>query len=214
MNFKTISAIAVAACAFAAPLTSQAKELKIATVKMNEVFEAYWKTNQIQKELNVLRTRIQKEDEDRIVKLREIEKQLIDLRKKLEDPLLNEKNKKEMLEGFNRLSQDGIAAERERRDWLERRNRALSEQMGEKMKVIMESIQLEINKQSKGEYDLVMDSSALAVTQTKFLLYSDAKFDITKNVVEGLNKDAPEEFKKAADAGQPADVPVVPGTDK
>jgi Skp family chaperone for outer membrane proteins len=61
---------------FAAPTPASAvpapAALKIATVDMQELFKQYYRTNEAQKQINVDRANIQKDNNERLAKIREI----------------------------------------------------------------------------------------------------------------------------------------------
>ena len=85
------------ATAFAAALVTSAAaqqgKLNIATVDMQELFKQYYRTNEAQKQINVERARIQKDNNERLARIRDLEENLGNLRKQLEDPAINDSKK-------------------------------------------------------------------------------------------------------------------------
>jgi len=55
--------------------STAAYRLKIATVDMQELFKHYYRTNEAQKQINVERARIQKDNNERMAKIRDLAKQ-------------------------------------------------------------------------------------------------------------------------------------------
>ncbi len=197
--------------AFAASLVTLAAaqdgKLNIATVDMQELFKQYYRTNEAQKQINVERARIQKDNNERLSRIRDLEENLGNLRKQLEDPAINDSKKQSLFKDWQMQQQEGIALDRERREFLQRRNQALNEKMVQRMKGILEEIRKLVEERAKVDnYDYVFDKSGLSTSQVPFLLYTKDATDITAGLLKDLNKDAPAESLPAA--GDPA--PEIP----
>ncbi|MDA0765606.1 MAG: OmpH family outer membrane protein [Verrucomicrobia bacterium] len=178
---------------FAALPAAAQDKLKIATVDMQQLFKEYHRTNEAQKQINVERARIQKENNERLARIRELETELQNLRKQLEDPSISDKRKQELFKEFQMKTQEGVALDRERREYLQRRNAALNEKMVQRMRGILEEIRKLVEDQAKtDDYDYVFDKSGLSASQVPFLLYTKDATDITPGLLATLNKDAPE----------------------
>lgn len=176
---------------------SAADNINIATVDMQELFKQYYRTNEAQKQINVERARIQKDNNERLSRIRELETNLGNLRKQLEDPAINDSKKQTLYKDFQTKQQEGIALDRERREFLQRRNQALNEKMVQRMKGILEEIRKLVEEQAKkDDYDYVFDKSGLSTSQVPFLLYTKDATDITAVLLKDLNKDAPPESLK------------------
>ena len=206
--------VAIAASMATAAVAQDAK-LNIATVDMQELFKQYYRTNEAQKQINVERARIQKDNNERMAKIRDIETALGKLGKQLEDPALNDSKKQALFKDWQMQQQEGIALDRERREFLQRRNQMLNEKMLQRMKGILEEIRKLVEEHAKGEnFDYVFDKSGLSTSQVPFLLYTKDATDITAVLLKDLNKDAPAESLPAA--GDPVPelpTPAAPGTD-
>jgi Skp family chaperone for outer membrane proteins len=201
------------ATAFAAALVTSAAaqqgKLNIATVDMQELFKQYYRTNEAQKQINVERARIQKDNNERLARIRDLEENLGNLRKQLEDPAINDSKKQSLFKEWQMQQQEGIALDRERREFLQRRNQALNEKMVQRMKGILEEIRKLVEEQAKvGNYDYVFDKSGLSTSQVPFLLYTKDATDITAGLLKDLNKDAPADSLPAE--GDPK--PEIPST--
>jgi len=198
----------ILATAFVASLitcaAAQQGKLNIATVDMQELFKQYYRTNEAQKQINVERARIQKENNERLSRIRELEENLGNLRKQLEDPSINDSKKQTLFKEWQMQQQEGIALDRERREFLQRRNQALNEKMVQRMKGILEEIRKLVEEQAKvGNYDYVFDKSGLSTSQVPFLLYTKDATDITAGLLKDLNKDAPADSLPAAGDPKP-----------
>jgi outer membrane protein len=204
---RRILAVAFAA-SFATMTVAQDGKLNIATVDMQELFKQYYRTNEAQKQINVERARIQKDNNERLARIRELEENLGKLRKQLEDPSLNDSKKQTLFKEWQMQQQEGIALDRERREFLQRRNQALNEKMVQRMKGILEEIRKLVEEKAKlDNFDYVFDKSGLSTSQVPFLLYTKDATDITAGLLKDLNKDAPAESLPAAGDPKP-EIPV------
>jgi len=189
-RFLTVALAASLTCVAAA----QDGKLKIATVDMQELFKQYYRTNEAQKQINVERARIQKENNERLARIRELEENLGKLRKQLDDPSLNDSKKQTLFKDWQGQQQEGIALDRERREYLQRRNQALNEKMVQRMKGILEEIRKLVEEKAKVEnFDYVFDKSGMSTSQVPFLLYTKDATDMTAILLKDLNKGAPPE---------------------
>lgn len=195
--------------------SAQEGKLKIATVDMQELFKQYYRTNEAQKQINVERARIQKDNNERLARIRDLEDTLGSLRKQLEDPSINDSKKQTLYKDWQTQQQEGIALDRERREFLQRRNQALNEKMVQRMKGILEEIRKLVEEQAKTDnFDYVFDKSGLSTSQVPFLLYTKDATDITAGLLKTLNKDAPAESLPAPGDPKPEiPQPAPAGTD-
>ncbi|MCC8148144.1 OmpH family outer membrane protein [Akkermansia sp.] len=184
-------------------------ELKVATVDVQKLFTDYYKTHEAQAEVDKAAQTVQETNNTRAETIKKMEADFNDMVKKLQDPMLNEKDKKDLEQKAQIKRQEVIALEQERRGFVERQLKSLQEQM----KVRSTKIMGEITKitegiATKGNYDLVLDKSAQALRSNQVFVYTKPSMDITPTVMKELNKDAPKDFdptKKKAPA-----VPAAP----
>ena len=185
--------------------SAQENKLKIATVDMQELFKQYYRTNEAQSQINVEKSRVQKDNNERLTRIRELETNLGNLKKQIDDPAINEAKKQAFYKDWQMQQQEGIALDRERREFLQRRNQALNENMVQRMKGILVEINKLVEEEAKiSDYDYVFDKSGLSTSQVPILLYSKDATDITASILKDLNKDAPAESTPAEDAPAPA----------
>jgi Skp family chaperone for outer membrane proteins len=189
------TAIALTSLFLMAVVPASAQEtLKIATVDMQQLFKEYHRTNTAQKDINIERAKIQKENNERLTRIRELEAELQGLRKQLEDPSISDKKKQELFKDFQAKTQEGVALDRERREYLQRRNTALNEKMQQRMRGILEEIRKMVEDHAKSDdFDYVFDKSGMSTSQVPFLLYTKDATDMTGDLLKELNKDAPAE---------------------
>ena len=182
---------------------SAQNKISIATVDMQELFKNYYRTNEAQKQINVEKARIQKDNNERLARIRTLEEQLETLGKQLEDPTIADSKKQELFKDRQVKLQEGIALDRERREFLQRRNQALNEKLMQRMKGILEEIRKLVEEKAKlGNYDYVFDKSGMSTSQVPVLLYAKDATDITADLLKDLNKDAP---KDAGDKDKPSE---------
>ncbi len=200
--------------------TAQDGKLNIATVNMQELFKQYYRTNEAQKEINAEKAKIQKENNERMSRIRELEESLSKLKKQFEDPAINDSKKQAIEKDLRAQNQEGIALDRERREFIQRRQQALNERMVQRMRGILEEIRKLVEEKAKADnFDYVIDKSATSTSQVPFLLYSKDSSDITPSILKDLNKDAPEGslIKEGEDAPKleiPTTTPAPTGADK
>ena len=198
--------------AIAAATTSLAvaqDAMKIATVDMQELFRQYYKTNEAQQQINVERARIQQDNNERLVRIRELEESIGTLRREIDDPTVVDSRKQTLFRDLQAQQQEAVHLDRERREFLQRRNQALNEKMVQRMRGILEEIRALVEEQARSDdFDFVFDKSGLSTSQVPVLLYTKDATDITSILLQDLNKDAPEDFEPAE-----AEVPaIVPGS--
>ena len=164
------------------------QRLKIATVSMERLFNEYNETSDVQREINIERARIQKENNEKLTAIRAIDAKLQNIREQLADNDLGEKKKSELMKESRDLSQDGIHKERERTEYLERRNGALNEKMKKKMRGILEEIKRSVNDRAKaGNYDYIFDASGNSNQGIPFVLHARDTTDLTDSLLKELN---------------------------
>ncbi len=165
--------------------------LKIATVSMERLFNEYHQTTKVQRDINIERARIQKDNNNRLASIREIDSKLQKIREQLVDKELGEKQRRALGDESRELSQDGKSKERERTEFLERRNRALSEKMRKQMRGILVTIQRSVSERAKeGNYDFIFDASGNSNQGIPFVLHARDTTDLTDSLLEEINKDA------------------------
>jgi len=170
---------------------AQDSKLKVATVDMQQLFAKYHRTEELQKEVNADRSEIQKTDNDRLVRIREIQSSLEKLKKQIEDPSVNDTKKQALVKDFQMQEQEGIALDRERREFVERRTRALQESVGQRSQAIIADLRKLVDAEAqKQNFDIVLDKSQNS-GQSPIVLFSKDSFEITAVILKDLNKDAP-----------------------
>lgn len=208
INIMSISLrrmITVAAAAFAiANAAAQEAKLKVATVDMSQLFKEFYQTNIAQQEINVERARIQKDNNEKLTTIRQIETDIRTLKQQSEDPSLSDKKKADVYKEYQAKYQEGIQLDKERREFLGRKDKALNEKMVQRMRGILDEIRKLVEERAKAEnYDFVFDKSGMSTSQVPILLYSKDATDITPSLLKELNKNAPVDAKPVEGAPTP-----------
>jgi len=192
MFLKTLK---IAAAFVALQSVAAAQSIKIATVDMERLFNEFHRTNEVQKEINIERARIQKDNNVRLSDIRSIDDEMQSIRKQLESDI-GAKKKQDLNSKAKELQQDGIHKERERTEFLERRQKALNQKMRKQMRAILVEIQQSVSEKAKADnYDYVFDKSATTSTQLPFVLHAKEMTDLTEELLNEINAAA----KKKAD---------------
>ena len=176
------------------PLVYGQQNLKIATVSMERLFNEYHQTGKVQREINIERARIQRDNNERLGKIREIDAQLQKIREELKSEDIGEKEKQDFFAESNGLAQDGKSKERERKEFLNRRNRALSDKMRKQMRGILVKIQRSVSERAKeGNYDFIFDVSANSNQGIPFVLHARETTNLTNSLLAEINEGSEEE---------------------
>lgn len=173
---------------------TSAAPLRTATVDMQELYKQYFRSAELEQEMSVHRVKIQKENNERITRAKELEEKLGKIRTQLEDPALNDSKKQSLFKTWQAGQQELIAVDRERREFVQRRTQAFNEEMVRKMKGILEEIRKIVEEEAKWDnFDMVFDRSGLSSSNVPFMLYAKDSTDITASLLARLNRDAPPE---------------------
>lgn len=164
------------------------QRLKIATVSMERLFNEYEQTEKVQREINIERARIQRENNNKLASIREIDSKLQKIREELNSDELGEKQRADLIDESRALSQDGRSKEKERTEYLERRNRTLAQNMRKQMRGILVKIQRAVSEMAKeGNYDFIFDSSGNSNQGIPFVLHARDTTDLTELLLKQLN---------------------------
>ena len=102
-------------------------ELKVATVDVQKLFADYYKTHEAQAEVDKAAQAVQQDNNTRAESIKKMEADFTEMVKKLQDPSLNEKDKKDLEQKAQITRQQAIALEQERRTYVERQLKSLQE---------------------------------------------------------------------------------------
>ena len=199
---RRLIAVAVAALCVGNAMAQDTK-LKIATVDMQQLFKAYYKTAEVQEQLSLQQEKIKKLNEEKSEPIRKMTVELEVLKQQYEDSSLSEAKKQAAYQAHQMKFNQGVQMNREREEFLQRRIRALNEHSVKFMQDILGDLRDIVTEYSKAEgYDHVIDKTATSTSQINVLLYSKDASDITSSILKNLNKEQPEASKAAPDSDQ------------
>ena len=188
---KTVVSI-LALAAFTSTIYSQ-ESLKIATVDMSKTFESYWKTTLSNKQIKERETDFNKIEQGMVDDIKLIQEEYSRLVQSAQDPA-NAASKRE--EDSKQARLKAAANDRSLRsltEYRQNKQRTMGEMRARLSKARVDEIKEIISAKAKqGSYDLVVNS---AQNDAALVLYTVGKNDLTKEVIEELNKEAPEEYR-------------------
>jgi Skp family chaperone for outer membrane proteins len=189
--FRTVVSI-LALAAFTSTIYSQ-ESLKIATVDMSKTFESYWKTTLSNKQIKERETDFNKIEQGMVDDIKLIQEEYSRLVQSAQDPA-NAASKRE--EDSKQARLKAAANDRSLRsltEYRQNKQRTMGEMRARLSKARVDEIKEIISAKAKqGSYDLVVNS---AQNDAALVLYTVGKNDLTKEVIEELNKEAPEEYR-------------------
>lgn len=169
-----------------------AAELKVASVDMQKLFNEYHGTKTAQEQLKVDQAAIQKDNAKRLEGIRALQEEIDSLTKKRNDATISDGKRLDIEREIKLKLSEGNAADNERRQWLGRKNQALTEHINDQKRVIIGKIKELVTSYARAQnFDLVIDKSAVGVTQVDVFIFSKDQFDVTEAILKDLNKDAP-----------------------
>lgn len=184
----TFSLAVITTPALARPIKS------VVTVDMKKLFDEFHLTKDAQAIVKENQATIGKENNEKLAEIRKIADKIAELSKLIDDGSVAPKLKEEYVRDRALQANKGNALENKRREWLNSRNIAINENIKTEMRKILAQIQDKVEAYARdNDVDMIFDKSARGVTQTQFLIFSQDQFDITKTLLETLNKDAPTE---------------------
>ena len=188
---RTVVSI-LALAAFTSTIYSQ-ESLKIATVDMSKTFESYWKTTLSNKQIKERETDFNKIEQGMVDDIKLIQEEYSRLVQSAQDPA-NAASKRE--EDSKQARLKAAANDRSLRsltEYRQNKQRTMGEMRARLSKARVDEIKEIISAKAKqGSYDLVINS---AQNDAALVLYTVGKNDLTKEVIEELNKEAPEEYR-------------------
>ena len=194
----TLAAVALALACLAGTAAAQ-ESLKIATIDLLKTFDSYWKTKLSNDQLKERGADFDKARIGMMEDLGLLQEEYTKLNVSAQDPANSEekraadlKKAQETFAEFKRLEQQII-------DFNKNAQKTLADQTRRLRKGRLDEIQEVIRaKAVELGYDLVIDSSQdVLLPRTPTVLFNTGKNDLTKIVVEIINKDAAGKYKPA-----------------
>lgn len=200
-----ISVISLLVTALFGLMTTAQAEMKVASVNMQELYKSYYKRFDAEKRLIEQKATIDKDISARQEKLKTLVQELQDIKKK-DDPSITEEARKRIAKEFQMKQNQAQAEEQEYKGYIQRKQLAFQELQKNEILKVLQEIQATVEEAAaKGDYDIVIDSSAAAAPLgTRVFPFVKKSMDITPEMQKTLNASAP--------AGFDPNAPIVPPT--
>ena len=185
---KVICALAVC---FALTTGVCAQSQKIATIDMVKVFNEYYKTAQVNKQISELSEKYNAEWIQFEADLKVIKEEYIGVIKKLQDPAATEEEKAKNAELAKQLNEKGKKQETDMAQFKADGLRTLDSEKNRLRAKIISEITEVVSKRAQSEgYTLVLNTAYNEDDPKRPVIFTSGKNDITQEVLDILNADA------------------------
>jgi Skp family chaperone for outer membrane proteins len=169
-------------------LSALSEELKVGIVDMTRVFGEYYKTKEVEKEIEKKKEIARNEVNERDGELKEKMNELKALEKEITDPVSSREVRANAQKKAQKVTEEARAMRDEVLGFARKREMQLLEMSKRKREVILEEIQSVVKSHSTAEgYDLVFDKSSKSTRGISFLLYSKDANDFSSKMITRLN---------------------------
>ena len=180
-----------AAVGFAGAAAAQ-DQLKVAVVDMAKVFSGYYKTTEINRQIDDARNVAKKELEDRMLVHHRLLEEIARIEKGIDDPALSATAKAERQQQREAKVQEINTLEQDIQDFKATHDRSLREQNNRARNQLVEDIMVIVNARvERDHYDLVLNKSAQGYGGKTIVLHANDSLEITDDVISALNKNRP-----------------------
>ena len=169
------------------------ESLKIATVDMSKTFDSYWKTTLSNNQIKEREADFNKIEQGMVDDIKLIKEEYSRLVQSAQDPANSAAKREEDTKKARLKAAENDRSLRSLSEYRQNKQRTMGEMRARLSKARVDEIKEVISAKAKqGGYDLIVNS---AQNDTGLVLYTVGKNDLTKEVIEELNKEAPEEYK-------------------
>ncbi len=175
-------------------LSAPAAELKIGLVDMNKAFTEFYKTKEAQGKLQGFKTKLQEQWAERMAAYKKLRDDVEKKGKEARDTVLGEQARAKAGSEFQTMMQELKSLETDLKEFSTMRPQQLENEAASQRKGLYEEILAVVNNKVKGgEYDLVLDKSAVSASALPVFLFikDGAAPDVTAEIIVELNKNAP-----------------------
>lgn len=184
--------------AFGAMLSTAHADLKVASVKMDELNIMFYKRVVAEASLKKQEAEIKEEINARVEAVRALKEEIEQLQKSI-DPTLSEAAAKSLREKSAAKVNEFTAKQEELKTFIQRREVAFREVVRRELTLLANDLHKTVEAvAAEGNYDLVVDASAVGA-QAKVFPYVKPELDISAAVLKRLNADAPASYDPQAE---------------
>ncbi|MBJ7257994.1 MAG: OmpH family outer membrane protein [Chthoniobacterales bacterium] len=167
-------------------------QMKVGIVDMNKVFTSFYKTKEAETRLNDARAQAKTDLDGRLETLKSNMEVINKLEADTKKPELAADKKDAAIKQRDEKINEVRNLDREIGEFRQTRERQLQEQFMRMRGDIVQDIMKIVDTKVKAEnYDIVLDSSGLGISQVKVVLYSAPSMDFSDSIITELNKSAP-----------------------
>ena len=180
--------------ALATALSLPAQEIAIATVDMTRLYNEYYKTNEANSKLQDSVEKAKVEAEDLVKQGQELVDEYKEVLERSKNPALTEEAQAKAATDADGVLQGIREKEQEVQQFQLATQRSLQQRQRTYRDLFMDEIKkVALEVADENGRNFVLDSSGITAVGVPVILYSDPKWDITDEVLEQINADAPEE---------------------
>jgi len=194
--FQPIAALLGAALIFSTALAQEGdgKPDKIASVNMQRLVSSFYKTKLTRDSFKQYEDRLKNADKKKIEEITALNEEAQALRKSGEGSSVNAEKRSQIFREASFKKQRADNLQKGRVAWARQKQAAFNDKINTELAKHRKEIIAIIQEVAKAEgYDFVFDRSGSSGAGITILSYSKDASDITGNLLERINKDAPEE---------------------
>ena len=200
MNFfQPIAALLGAALIFSTALAQEGegKPDKIATVNMQRLVSSFYKTKLTRDSFKQYEDRLKDADKKKVEEITALNEEAQALRKSGEGSSVNAEKRSQIFREASFKKQRADNLQKGRVAWARQKQAAFNDKINTELAMHRKEIIAIIQEVAKTEgYDFVFDRTGASGAGIPILSYSKDATDITGNLLERINKDAPVEKKE------------------
>ncbi|OUV09847.1 MAG: hypothetical protein CBC46_12510 [Verrucomicrobiaceae bacterium TMED86] len=194
--FQPIAALLGAAmiCSTALAQEAEGKPDKIASVNMQRLVSSFYKTKLTRDSFKQYEDRLKDADKKKVEEITALNEEAQALRKSGEGSSVNAEKRSQIFREASIKKQQADNLQKGRVAWARQKQAAFNDKINTELAKHRKEIIAIIQEVAKAEgYDFVFNRSGASGAGIPILSYSKDATDITGNLLERINKDAPEE---------------------
>lgn len=194
--FQPIAALLGAAmiCSTALAQEAEGKPDKIASVNMQRLVSSFYKTKLTRDSFKQYEDRLKEADKKKVEEITALNEEAQALRKSGEGSSVNAEKRSQIFREASIKKQQADNLQKGRVAWARQKQAAFNDKINTELAKHRKEIIAIIQEVAKAEgYDFVFNRSGASGAGIPILSYSKDATDITGNLLERINKDAPEE---------------------
>lgn len=194
--FQPIAALLGAAmiCSTALAQEAEGKPDKIASVNMQRLVSSFYKTKLTRDSFKQYEDRLKDADKKKVEEITALNEEAEALRKSGEGSSVNAEKRSQIFREASIKKQQADNLQKGRVAWARQKQAAFNDKINTELAKHRKEIIAIIQEVAKAEgYDFVFNRSGASGAGIPILSYSKDATDITGNLLERINKDAPEE---------------------